>query len=120
MIVAAPARRAPWTTFSPTPPQPMTSTEAPASTSAQRVTAPTPVGTQQPTRAACGQGMSFRIGTSCSAGHTTFSENVPMRASWLRPSPLRDRRGVPSNMTQRGVSLWPSQSTERPIEQYRQ
>ena len=58
----APASRAPCTTLSPTPPQPMTSTEAPASTSAQRVTAPTPVGTQQPTSAACGHGISLRIG----------------------------------------------------------
>jgi hypothetical protein len=64
--------------------------------------------------------MSARIATSCSAGHTTFSAKVPMRASWFRPSPLRDRRGVPSNITQRGVSLWPSHSTERPMEQYRQ
>ena len=95
----------------------MTSTEAPASTSAQRVTAPTPVGTQQPISAACGHGMSVRIGTSCSAGHTTFSANVPIRASWFSPSPLRDSRGVPSNITKRGVSLWPSQRTERPIEQ---
>jgi hypothetical protein len=47
--------------------------------------------------------MSLRIGTSCSAGHTTFSAKVPMRASWFSPSPLRDRRGVPSNITQRGL-----------------
>ena len=117
MIVAAPARRAPCTTLSPTPPQPMTSTEAPASTSAQRVTAPTPVGTQQPTSAACGHGMSWRIGTRCSAGHTTCSEKVPMRAIWFRPWPLTDIRWVPSNSTKRGVSLWPSQRIERPSEQ---
>ena len=81
-MMPAPASRAPWTTLSPTPPQPMTRTEAPASTSAQRVTAPTPVGTQQPTSAACGHGISLRIGTSISAGHTTRSEKVPMRAIW--------------------------------------
>ena len=100
-----------------TPPQPMTRTEAPASTSAQRVTAPTPVGTQQPISAAWGHGISLRMGPSISAGHTTFSAKVPIRASWLSPSPLRDRRGVPSNITQRGVSLWPSQRIERPSEQ---
>ena len=81
-MMPAPASCAPCTTLSPTPPQPMTSTEAPASTSAQRVTAPTPVGTQQPTSAACGHGISLRIGTSISAGHTTCSEKVPMRAIW--------------------------------------
>ena len=80
MILPAPARRAPWTTLSPTPPQPITSTDAPASTLAQWVTAPTPVGTQQPMRAACAQGMSLRIGTSISAGQTTYSQKVPMRA----------------------------------------
>ena len=81
-MMPAPASLAPCTTLSPTPPQPMTSTEAPASTSAQRVTAPTPVGTQQPMSAACGHGISFRMGTSISAGHTTCSEKVPMRAIW--------------------------------------
>jgi len=95
-------------------------TDAPGSTSAQRVTAPTPVGTQQPSSAACGHGISLRIGTSCSAGHTTCSANVPMRAICLMSSPLRFSRCVPSNNTQRGVSLWPSQRIERPIEQYRQ
>src|SRR5439155_1192509 len=44
MIIRAPARRAPWMTLSPTPPQPITTTDAPASTWAQRVTVPTGVG----------------------------------------------------------------------------
>jgi hypothetical protein len=83
----------------------------------RRVTAPTPVGTQQPSSAACGHGIAFWIGTSCSAGHTTCSANVPMRAIWLMPSTPRRSRCVPSNMTQRGVSLWPSQRIERPMEQ---
>ena len=64
----------------PTPPQPITMTFEPLSTFAQRVTAPTPVGTQQPTSAACGHGMSLRIGTTISAAQTTCSLNVPMRA----------------------------------------
>ena len=79
-IFAAPASRAPWMTLRPTPPQPMTITVAPLSTFAQRVTAPTPVGTQQPTSAACGHGMSWRIGTTISDAHTTLSLNVPSRA----------------------------------------
>ena len=61
--------------------------------------------------------MSLRIGTSCSAGHTTFSAKVPMRASWFSASPLRDMRVVPSKSMKRGVSLWPSQRIERPMEQ---
>src|SRR5439155_1569836 len=84
-----------------TPPQPITTTDAPASTWAQRVTAPTPVGTAHPIRAACGQGMSVEIGTSISAGHTTCSANVPRRANWLMSCPLRRRRCVPSSMTKR-------------------
>ncbi|OGL00278.1 MAG: hypothetical protein A3E31_14985 [Candidatus Rokubacteria bacterium RIFCSPHIGHO2_12_FULL_73_22] len=116
MIWRAPARRAPCTTFRPTPPQPTTSTAAPASTPAQRVTAPTPVGTQQPISAACGHGISSRIGTSISAGQTTASENVPMRAIWKMSWPLRVSRVVPSSMAQR-TDGWPSQRIERPIEQ---
>src|SRR5215471_16860465 len=57
-IIPAPASRAPCTTLRPTPAQQITSTEAPAYTRAHEVTAPTPVGTQQPTRAACGHGIS--------------------------------------------------------------
>ena len=115
-MIPAPASRAPWTTLRPTPPQPMTSTEAPASTFAQEVTAPTPVGTQQPTSAACGHGISLRIGTSISEGQTTNSENVPIRAIWLMFWPLRVRRCEPSSMVQRAV-LCPSQRMERPSEQ---
>jgi hypothetical protein len=44
------------------------------------MTAPTPVATLQPMMAACVHGRSLRTETTCSAGHTTISENVPMRA----------------------------------------
>jgi len=100
----------------PTPPQPITTTDAPASTCAHRVTAPTPVGTQQPISAACGQGISLRIGTSISAGQTTDSAKVPMRAIWKMSWPSRLRRQVPSSIIQRAV-WWPSQRIDRPIEQ---
>ena len=80
MMVRAPASLAPCTTLSPTPPQPTTSTDEPASTLAWRMTAPTPVATLQPMMAACVHGRSLRTDTTCSAGHTTISENVPMRA----------------------------------------
>ena len=96
MILLAPDSMAPWTAFSPTPPQPITSTVEPASILAWRVTAPTPVATQQPTRAACGHGMSLRIGTTISSGTTTSSAKVPMRAIWLMPWPLCLMRRVPS------------------------
>ena len=52
------------------------------------MTAPTPVATLQPMMAACVHGRSLRTDTTCSAGHTTYSENVPMRAIWLTGSPL--------------------------------
>jgi hypothetical protein len=47
----------------------------------------------------------LRIGTSCSAGHTTCSAKVPMRAIWLMLSLPRLSRVEPSNIAQRGVSL---------------
>ena len=117
MMVRAPASLAPCTTLRPTPPQPTTSTLLPASTLAWRMTAPTPVATLQPMMAACVQGRSLRTVTTCSAGQTTYSLNVPMRAIWLTGSPLSFTRAVPSCMRQRGVSLWPEHSTVRPREQ---
>jgi hypothetical protein len=119
MIFDAPASRAPWTAFRPTPPHPMTSTDDPASTLAALVTAPTPVGTEQPLRAAWGNGMSLRIGISISDGQTTYSEKVPMRAIWKISCPLWRSRWVPSSMPQRAL-LCPSHRIERPLEQYRQ
>ena len=103
--------------FSPTPPQPITSTVEPASILAWRVTAPTPVATQQPTSAACGQGMSLRIGTSISDGTTTCSLNVPMRAIWLTPVAPCDSRKVPSNNADGGEFSRPMHSTVRPAVQ---
>ena len=79
--------------------------------------APTPVATLQPMMAACVHGRSLRTETTCSAGHTTYSENVPMRAIWLTGSPLSFTRAVPSCMRQRGLSSWPLQITERPVAQ---
>ena len=52
-----------------------------------------------------------------SAGQTTSSENVPMRAIWLTGSPFSLTRAVPSCMRQRGVSLCPMHSTVWPEEQ---
>ncbi len=47
-IMLAPAMRAPWTTLSPMPPSPNTTTLAPGSTLAVLITAPMPVVTPQP------------------------------------------------------------------------
>jgi hypothetical protein len=47
-IISAPARRAPWITLSPIPPSPNTTTFAPGSTLAVKITAPMPVVTPQP------------------------------------------------------------------------
>ncbi len=52
MMRCAPAMRAPWITLRPTPPQPNTATDEPGLTFAVLNTAPTPVVTAQPTRAA--------------------------------------------------------------------
>ena len=66
-IRAAPARRAPWTMDSPTPPQPTMQTLSPGDTSAAWNTAPAPVTTAQPRIAARSSGMSGSIRThACS------------------------------------------------------
>ncbi len=48
MILSAPTILAPWITFRPMPPSPNTTTLAPASTLAVKITAPMPVVTPQP------------------------------------------------------------------------
>ena len=63
------------------------------------------------------RGRSGRILTTCSAGQTTSSENVPIRAIWLTGSPFSLTRAEPSCICQRGESLWPMHSTVRPEEQ---
>ena len=55
-MVEAPARRAPWITDRPTPPQPITATVEPGSTPAVCQTAPIPVDSAHPTRAASSSG----------------------------------------------------------------
>ena len=60
-IRGAPASRAPWRRFRPTPPQPMIATLLPGRTSAVRTTAPTPVRTLHPIRAATSNGTSSGI-----------------------------------------------------------
>jgi hypothetical protein len=67
---AAPAIRPPCTAFSPTPPQPNTASDSPASTRAVLSTAPTPVITEQPISAALSSGIASGMGTACDAWTT--------------------------------------------------
>src|SRR3981081_3395724 len=60
-ISAAPARRAPWMTEMPTPPQPNTTTDEPGVTLAALMAAPTPGVTPHPTSAAMSHGPSSGI-----------------------------------------------------------
>ena len=64
MIRSAPAIAAPFTADSPMPPQPNTATVLPAVTLAVLITAPAPVMTPQPTRAARSSGISASIFTT--------------------------------------------------------
>jgi hypothetical protein len=56
----APASAAPMTAANPTPPSPKTATDAPGSTRAVFTTAPTPVTTAHPNRAAASSGRAGR------------------------------------------------------------
>ena len=72
------ASRAPCTTDSPTPPSPTTSTDCPGSTFAVFRTAPTPVMTAQPTRAACSSGTPSGTGSTARSLTTVDSANPPV------------------------------------------
>ena len=87
---AAPASTAPCTTDSPTPPQPTTATLAPGGTRAVLMTAPTPVVTAQPTRAATSSGNEGSIGTTDRSNTSVRSAKVAM------PTPASN--GLPSHV----------------------
>ena len=88
MIGWALLRRAPCTTFRPTPPQPYTAALSPGRMLTVLRAAPTPVVTPQPTRAATSKEMSSSIGTTLSTGAMVCSVNVD--------STLNCRAGLPS------------------------
>ena len=73
MIGPALASRAPWITFKPTAPQPITTTEEPGATWALRTAAPTPVMTPQPMRQARSKAISFGTGIAPDSGTTVYS-----------------------------------------------
>lgn len=81
-MVVAPAIRAPWSTLSPMPPVPMTTTVSPRSTLARFSTAPTPVSTPQPISAAEVSGMSLGIFTACTALTMVRSAKAELDANW--------------------------------------
>ena len=89
--------RAPWTTESPTPPQPHTATVEPGRTAAVLIAAPTPVVTPQPMRAAAWNGTSFAIGTTLIEGTTAYSAMLPRNDITKTGSPSRLTRVVPSS-----------------------
>ena len=74
----APATMAPMTIDRPTPPTPRTATLAPSGTAAVLSTAPTPVDTQQPMRAATSAGTLDGSATAADAGTTVRSAIVPI------------------------------------------
>src|SRR5262249_35090932 len=78
MTVPASANRAPCSAESPTPPRPITTTDSSGRTRAALVTAPTPVSTAQPSRAAGSSGTSSPIGITAGAGTTVSVAKAPV------------------------------------------
>ena len=76
----APTSLAAWITFSPTPPAPMTATVSPICTLARLNTAPAPVTTPQPIRAAAARGISAGTGMHWFSPTTVCWVNAPMLA----------------------------------------
>ncbi len=83
----------------PTPPQPMTATDEPASTiGGVERGARVPVVTPHPMRAAMSKGTSSGIGTAHPASTTTSSAKVPVPAKPKTSPPGRLKLGVPAFM----------------------
>lgn len=79
------------------PPVPITTTVSPRSTFARLSTAPTPVSTPQPIRAADVSGMSAGIFTACTALTRVRSANAELEANWYSGLPPRENGcpGIP-------------------------
>ena len=113
MIRSAPAMAAPLIVASPMPPQPTTATTEPAGTCAVRNTAPVPVMTAQPRRAARSRGMSWRIFTSALRCTSIFSANPDRLNTWLTGSPLI---GQPPRLPRRLLDVGVCTEREAPPE----
>src|SRR5271170_7631304 len=99
MIRSAPAMAAPLTAERPMPPQPITATVEPGSTLAAWNTAPTPVITPQPTRAARSRGMSSSIFTIAFSCTSNCSPNDDRLKAWFRCCPFQVmRRATPGSI----------------------
>ncbi len=96
-MVEAPARRAPWITDRPTPPQPMTATVEPGSTPAVCQTAPIPVDKAHPTRAASSRGAARSTGTTWRSGTSVSSAKVAVPSPRMSFAPPTDAYGPPSD-----------------------
>jgi hypothetical protein len=117
-IGEAPAIRAPWIAESPTPPQPITSTESPGRTFAVFSTAPTPVMTAQPRSATCSSGSDGSTGKTVLAGTTERSANDDGTLWWIRVAPV-EKRVVPSDRNPRSNISRRSHTEGRPEVQRR-
>ena len=92
MMREAPAIAAPLMVAKPTPPQPTTATSAPAGTWALLKTAPVPVITAQPSKAARSSGMSLRILTRALRCTSICSAKPERLNTWLTCWPSRASR----------------------------
>jgi hypothetical protein len=110
-IVAAPAMRAPWIADCPTPPSPLTATDAPGTTLAVLKTAQTPVVTPQPISASWSSGRSVATGTSARSSTIIASANVPSvpRPACTSVPSVRRRRGTGGWGHSAQISAWPPQ-----------
>lgn len=113
----APARRAAVSTASPTPPSPITATDSPAATRAVLRTAPAPVSTAQPSRAARSGGSPAGIGMTALSGTTTASASAPrprVRCSEV-PSSVSPRATVGAVLAaqSQGSSCWHHQQVRQ-------
>ncbi len=97
MTAAAPAAAAAWTTLSPTPPAPITTTRSPAATRALCSTAPTPVMTAQAMTDAVVNPTPSGTATTCEAWTTTSSANAPQRMPCRARRPSARRIGLVSS-----------------------
>src|SRR5207245_10917212 len=110
------------TTRSPTPPQPMTHTLSPGFTFATLRTAPNPVMTPHPTRAASHKGSARGMGMADASGTTAYSAKQDTKLKCLSDDTSADcRRIVPSSMVPRyAYSPDGSHSVTSPFRQARQ
>ena len=115
MIWRAPASLAPRTTLRPTPPKPTTATDWPGSSLAVLTTAPTPVSTAQPNKAASSSGRSGSIFTQDSRATTAWVEKAATPSRWLTGSASNESRRSPESSVPAAFALAAgSQSAGRP------